>query len=296
MSKRPFMPLYISDFVGDTLRLNTEQIGAYMLILMAMWNAGGSLPNDEVALSRVVRMTPRRWRSMAPSLMSFFILDGKELRHKRLDKELNRAVAVSEARSEAGRRGGRPPQINDLTKKVSNNAKISAPVEQPNLLNLLDKEKPIASSLTRTRDDAHAQRDIHNHSKPLPVGNGVKRDPRKEILQKVLSEKQADDVMELRLRLEKADKRKPFTLRVAEGLVAAYRDVAEKCNMTPDEAADFQTARAWQSIDAEWVLNARHKQPVYGGNNTGHDPGGGDEFEQYARRLREEERRNASNK
>ena len=37
MSKRPFMQLWVSDFIGDTLDLDAKEIGAYMLLLMSMW-------------------------------------------------------------------------------------------------------------------------------------------------------------------------------------------------------------------------------------------------------------------
>ena len=72
MSERPFMQLYVSDFVGDTLQLSTEQIGAYMLLLMAMWNAGGSLPEDDARLARVARLPLKRWRAISAELLAFF--------------------------------------------------------------------------------------------------------------------------------------------------------------------------------------------------------------------------------
>ena len=62
MSERPFMQLYVSDFVGDTLLLSTEHIGAYLLLLIALWNADGVLPNEEAKLARVARLSVKRWR------------------------------------------------------------------------------------------------------------------------------------------------------------------------------------------------------------------------------------------
>lgn len=106
MSERPFMQLYVSDFVGDTLQLSTEQIGAYMLILMAMWNAGGRLPDDDAKLARVARLTLKRWRAISADLLTFFECEGGEIGHKRLTKELHKAQVKSEARAAAGARGG----------------------------------------------------------------------------------------------------------------------------------------------------------------------------------------------
>ncbi|MBZ9742154.1 MULTISPECIES: YdaU family protein [unclassified Mesorhizobium] len=106
MSERPFMQLYVSDFVGDTLQLSTEQIGAYMLLLMAMWNAGGSLPDDEARLARVARLPLKRWRAISADLLAFFEREGGQVGHKRLTKELRKALLKSEARAAAGARGG----------------------------------------------------------------------------------------------------------------------------------------------------------------------------------------------
>jgi len=106
MSERPFMQLYVSDFVGDTLQLSTEQIGAYMLILMAMWNAGGRLPNDDAKLARVARLSLKRWRAISADLLTFFEREAGEIGHKRLTRELHKAQGKSEARAAAGARGG----------------------------------------------------------------------------------------------------------------------------------------------------------------------------------------------
>lgn len=106
MSERPFMQLYVSDFVGDTLQLSTEQIGAYMLILMAMWNAGGSLPDDDAKLARVARLSLKKWRAISADLLTFFEREAGEIGHKRLTKELHKAQVKSEARAAAGARGG----------------------------------------------------------------------------------------------------------------------------------------------------------------------------------------------
>ncbi|TPM28244.1 DUF1376 domain-containing protein [Mesorhizobium sp. B2-3-4] len=106
MSERPFMQLYVSDFVGDTLQLSTEQIGAYMLLLMAMWNAGGTLPDDDARLARVARLPLKRWRAISAELLCFFERKGGEIGHKRLTRELRKAQLKSEARAAAGARGG----------------------------------------------------------------------------------------------------------------------------------------------------------------------------------------------
>lgn len=106
MSERPFMQLYVSDFVGDTLSLSTEHIGAYLLLLIALWNAGGSLPADEVKLARVARLTVKRWKKVGSELLPFFEVSDGILTHHRLTKELQKSAAQSLSRAAAGAKGG----------------------------------------------------------------------------------------------------------------------------------------------------------------------------------------------
>lgn len=120
MSERPFMQLYVSDFLGDTLHLNTEQIGAYMLLLMAMWNAGGALPDDDAKLARVTRMSVKKWRAVAGDLLAFFDCEEGVVTHNRLTKELQKSESKSQSRAVAGAMGGRAKALKDKEAAVAN--------------------------------------------------------------------------------------------------------------------------------------------------------------------------------
>ncbi len=107
------MQLYVSDFLGDTLHLSTEQVGAYLLMLMAMWNAGGVLPRDDAKLARVARVSLKKWRSISDDLMPYFELGEDCISHKRLSKELQKSRDKSELRASAGAAGGRAKALKD---------------------------------------------------------------------------------------------------------------------------------------------------------------------------------------
>jgi uncharacterized protein YdaU (DUF1376 family) len=99
MSKRPWMPLYVSDYLGDTQHLSTEEHGAFLLILMAMWQHG-MLKNDPTILSRMAKVNPRRWHLIAEAIMPYFkVVDGYII-SPRLQREHEKAVSLSKKQSE----------------------------------------------------------------------------------------------------------------------------------------------------------------------------------------------------
>jgi uncharacterized protein YdaU (DUF1376 family) len=111
MTRAPYMQLYVSDYLGDTMHLSCEQHGAYLLLLMAMWNAGGSLPNDDVKLRRITKLTGRRWCAVKDDVLAFFTIEGDQLVHKRLSKERQKADHISQSRSIAAKRSHSSKQL-----------------------------------------------------------------------------------------------------------------------------------------------------------------------------------------
>jgi uncharacterized protein YdaU (DUF1376 family) len=89
MSQAPYMKLWCSDFLGDTLHLTPAEVGQYMLILMAMWNNGGSLPKTKI--NRVARSR------VGDEVMTFFEIDGCDVTNKRLTTELENAQRFSDS-------------------------------------------------------------------------------------------------------------------------------------------------------------------------------------------------------
>lgn len=91
---RPWMPLYVSDYLGDTQHFSTIEHGAYMLLIMHYWQAG-SLPADETRLARIARMTPDEWAASRDVLSEKF---DTGWRHGRIDEELAKSAEISAKR------------------------------------------------------------------------------------------------------------------------------------------------------------------------------------------------------
>lgn len=100
--KRPWMPLYVGDYLGDTGHLTTAQHGAYLLLMMHYWRKG-ELPGDDSQLAKIAKLPLKTWCDYRPVLQAFFHAGWK---HKRIDAELERALRVSQKRASAGQKGG----------------------------------------------------------------------------------------------------------------------------------------------------------------------------------------------
>ena len=99
---RPWMPLYVGDYLGDTGHLTTAQHGAYLLLMMHYWRKG-ELPDCDRQLSKITKLPLKTWCDYRPILQDFF---HSGWRHKRIDAELDRMMRVSEKRAIAGQKGG----------------------------------------------------------------------------------------------------------------------------------------------------------------------------------------------
>ncbi|MDR7232811.1 uncharacterized protein YdaU (DUF1376 family) [Caulobacter sp. BE264] len=97
------MKLYIAEYLAETTHLDAIGHGAYLLLIMAMWRAGGKLPRDEAKLARIAQCTPDQWASVRDDVMAFFKVSGGSIRHNRVSKEIAKYDAVIEGAKSAGK-------------------------------------------------------------------------------------------------------------------------------------------------------------------------------------------------
>ena len=107
-----WMPIYIGDYIADTMRLTTEQHGAYLLMLMEQWMTG-PLPDDNEELAAITKMGLDRWISIRPKLSRFFVIEGGTWTQMRLQREKEIAEGRRESASKNGKKGGRPKAKNN---------------------------------------------------------------------------------------------------------------------------------------------------------------------------------------
>lgn len=126
------MKLYIADYHADTTHLSRDEHGAYLLLIMAMWRAGGKLPNTPHKLAKIAKCTADEWPSMWETLSDFFQIRGGIIRQARLSKEIEKYDAVV-LRSQAGGKASAAKKRNehnelDSTKRAR---KFNQPEPEP---------------------------------------------------------------------------------------------------------------------------------------------------------------------
>lgn len=98
-----WMPLFIGDYLADTMHLTTTGHGAYLLILMAYWKNGGPLPDNDVYLAGIAKLSPSDWQATRLMVASFFKVRSGFWIQERADREILQAK-VRRERNIAGAR------------------------------------------------------------------------------------------------------------------------------------------------------------------------------------------------
>jgi len=115
--RRNWMPLYIPDFLADTMHLSAAETGAYLCLIMDYWLHDG-LPDDDDKLAKIARVPGKTWRRMRPTIAAFFC---QNWRHKRIDSELEKMVGITERRHLAAVKAGTMSAIKrEMTRQNAN--------------------------------------------------------------------------------------------------------------------------------------------------------------------------------
>ena len=121
--KPPYMPLFVADYIKDTLELSTEEHGAYLLLLMHAWTQPDcGLTTDNRKLARIIGISSQKWARMKGDILGLWTLDGDRWYQERLYQERVRAEERSEMASKAASerwKNHRPNQENDSRGGVS---------------------------------------------------------------------------------------------------------------------------------------------------------------------------------
>lgn len=131
MAEFPALPLWTDAYLADTGHLTTAEHGAYLLLLITMWRAGGKLPNDDKRLCRYSKLSASNWSKMRDTIMEFFTIDGDVIRQNRLSDELDFVKARSRKQSENARSKSRKTKETKQAMAKPNASQTSAPIPTP---------------------------------------------------------------------------------------------------------------------------------------------------------------------
>lgn len=87
-----FMPLWIADYLADTMHLTARQHGQYLLLLMYSWKQDRPLPKVDASLRAIARASESEWAEDKDTVLAFFSEGQDGYRQKRLEEERAKAV------------------------------------------------------------------------------------------------------------------------------------------------------------------------------------------------------------
>lgn len=136
MSQAPSMPMFWDAYLADTTHLSTEEHGAYLLLLSAMWRRNGWVPDHDKDNARILGLTPSKWRKIKVRLAGFLIFEDGQITQKNLLKIWKNTQEKIAKNRENGSKGGRPKSnenkdIGKASGSVSDNPNKTIPEPEP---------------------------------------------------------------------------------------------------------------------------------------------------------------------
>lgn len=128
-NKPPAFQFYPDDFSSDGIveAMTTKEVGAYILLLCKAWREEppGSIPNNDLVLSRWTRLTPDEWAECRAGVLAAFTLGIDSRWHqKRLRKEYQKLLEHKKDRSVNGKKGAE-------VRWLGHSSAISSAINQP---------------------------------------------------------------------------------------------------------------------------------------------------------------------
>ena len=141
MASFPSLPLFVREFLADTIHLSIVEAGAYLHLLMHSWNrANCSVPDDDKKLAAWCKLSVSEWLDVRAELEPFFTIKNGQWTQKRLLKEFQYVKNLTNKRKEAGKKGGQAKVLNN---KETPSSKAKAKGKQ-------NPSKAVAPTLTPT--------------------------------------------------------------------------------------------------------------------------------------------------
>lgn len=98
---RPWMPLYISEFISETASLTATETGIYIRLLAHCWQHK-TIPNDDRKLAVISHCSPRLWRRHKKAVLQLFVpIDVHFFGHIEVSKRIRRYEEISNKRKVA---------------------------------------------------------------------------------------------------------------------------------------------------------------------------------------------------
>jgi uncharacterized protein YdaU (DUF1376 family) len=119
----PWFKMYGSAFLVDTMRLSTEQKGAYLMLMLDYYDKEAPPPDDDAILSQITGLSLERWRVHRRALEPFFEVTNGLWKHARCDEELvSRQVKITANRENGTRPKRRRKATGQATGQASGQA------------------------------------------------------------------------------------------------------------------------------------------------------------------------------
>ena len=135
--KRP-LPIWVDAFQRDTQHLEADEVGALVLIMMAMWSREScDLPDDDKRLARIANVSPRLWKTrIGPVIREFLTVDGTTVFYSQVRKEA--AYTERQGQRQSDRKTGKKCSNHleymqqDTSADMSADGPQNHPTQQPN--------------------------------------------------------------------------------------------------------------------------------------------------------------------